>query len=56
MARSKTKCWIYLNMFFVILIMYLIGSLYCEFKYLDFGYLIVVMVGFVRFLNVKERS
>lgn len=56
MARTKAKCRHYIMIFFVVLITYLAGSLYYEFEYLDLGYLIAVIVGFVRFLNVRERN
>jgi hypothetical protein len=54
MARPKAKCRQYIMLFFAVLITYLVGSLYYEFRFLDLGYLIVVIVGFVRFLKVKE--
>ncbi len=41
-------------MLFIILITYLIGSLCCDFKYIDLGYLIVIVLSFVRFVKVKE--
>jgi hypothetical protein len=56
MTHTKAKCKQCIMIFFILLIAYLIGSLYNEFRYLDLGYLIVVVVGFVRFLNVKERN
>jgi hypothetical protein len=56
MTCPKTKCRRYIKIFFVVLIMFLIGNLYYEFKYLDFAYLIVVVVGFIRFLLIKEED
>jgi hypothetical protein len=46
----------YLIAFFILLIMYLVGTLYKNFQYLDFGYLLVVIVIFVRFLYEKEEN
>jgi len=56
MISPKTKCKRYITIFFIVLIAFLLGNLYYEFKYLDFVYLVVVVVGFVRFLRVKERD
>lgn len=56
MTRPKTKYRHYIMTFFVVLITYLVGILYYDFKYLDFGYLLVVVVGFIRFLSIKERN
>ena len=56
MTCPNAKCRRYIIIFFIILITCLIGNLYYEFKYLDLAYLLVVVVGFIRFLNVKERS
>jgi hypothetical protein len=56
MAHTKKKCRLYIMLFFVVLITCLVGSLCYDFRYLDFGYLIVVVVGFIRFLNVRERN
>jgi hypothetical protein len=56
MTRSKAKCRRYITFFFIMLIACLIGSLYYQFHYLDFAYLIVVVVGFIRFLNVREKN
>lgn len=56
MARSKTNCKNYIKGFFLVVIAYLIGSLYYDFRYLDFGYLIVVTIGFIRFIKLKENN
>ncbi|MDD2202801.1 MAG: hypothetical protein PHT75_00845 [Bacilli bacterium] len=56
MAPATNKHKYYLIVFFVLIIIYLVGSLYHEFHYLDFGYLLVVIVIFVRLLNEKERN
>lgn len=56
MVRPKTNCKNCIKIFFLIVIIYLTGSLYYEFRYLDFGYLVVVTIGFVRFMKVKEKN
>jgi hypothetical protein len=56
MTCPKTKCRRYIKLFFIVLIALLIGNLCYKFKYLDFAYLVVVVVGFVRFLLIKEED
>jgi|BioPla2DNA2_1021312.scaffolds.fasta_scaffold01828_17 hypothetical protein len=56
MISPKAKCRRYITIFFVVLITFLISNLYYEFKYLDFAYLVVIVVGFIRFLGVKENE
>lgn len=54
MTRTKAKYKHYLMLFFVVMITYLVSSLYHDFGFLDFGYLITVIVVFIRFLKEKE--
>jgi hypothetical protein len=53
---KANKCRLYIALFLILLIVCLAGNLYYEFKYIDFAYLIAVVVVFIRFLNVKENG
>lgn len=52
MSRVKITFRHYVLLFLVVTIIYLVGSLYRSFEYLDFGYLIVIVIGLIRLLNV----
>lgn len=51
MAYSNMKYKHYLILLFVAVITFQLNSLHNKFNYLDLGYLIVVAITFVRFLN-----
>ncbi len=53
---KANKCRLYIALFLILLIVCLAGNLYYEFKYIDFAYLIAVVVVFIRFLNAKENG
>lgn len=48
--RSKQ----YISLIFVAVIIYLVVCLHSSFNYVDFGYLIVIIVSFIRFLRIKD--
>jgi|LSQX01.2.fsa_nt_gb hypothetical protein len=56
MTRTKTNSRLYINVFFSVIIVYLIVSLYQEFRCLDFGYLLVITVSFIRFFTVGRKE
>jgi hypothetical protein len=54
MSRGKKKSRQYIALMFIAVITYLVGNLLYNFKYLDLGYLIIIIVGFIRFVKIKE--
>ena len=55
MSRAKINFRHYVLLFLVATITYLISNLSHKFDYLDFGYLIVIIIVLIRFLYVWLR-
>jgi hypothetical protein len=56
MDHAKKKSRQYIAVIFIVLILYLIGNLYYNFQYIDLGYLIVIVIGFIRFICIRETD
>jgi hypothetical protein len=54
MNRGHGKSRQYITLTFITLMLYAIISMWYSFKYIDLGYLILITIGFIRFLRVKE--
>jgi len=54
MKTNQTKSKLYIILIFLAVIIYLIVRLWNSFKYIDLGYLLVLVVSLIRFLRVND--
>ncbi|MDD2489837.1 MAG: hypothetical protein PHY26_01080 [Bacilli bacterium] len=54
MKRNQKKSKQYIILVFIAVITYLVVCLFSSFRYVDLGYLVVIVVTFIRFLRIKD--